>query len=87
MELKPGLAGRSRLEVSVPDLSPVRLYPEAPPAIEAESVSASYRVRLDSEDLLTDLRRLISRDRLRNGSCPRCATSASQSLRVRCWRW
>lgn len=31
------------------------------PSIEAEGISASYRVRLDSRDLLTDVRRLFRR--------------------------
>ena len=35
----------------------------APPAIEVQNLSASYRVRLDSPNLRTDLRNLITRRR------------------------
>jgi teichoic acid transport system ATP-binding protein len=48
--------------MSVPELTAVESQPIGPPAIDATNVSASYRVRLDSDDLLTDLRRLVSRD-------------------------
>lgn len=34
---------------------------ERPPAIEVEHVSASYRVRIDSPDMLTDFKRLLTR--------------------------
>ena len=36
---------------------------EAPPAIEVQNLSASYRVRLDAPDFRTDIRNLITRRR------------------------
>src|SRR3981189_2008281 len=32
-----------------------------PPSIEAQNVSASYRVRIDSADLISDVKRLVFR--------------------------
>ncbi len=43
------------------DASPPSATP--PAAIDVENLSASYRIRLDAPDLLTDLRRLLSRRR------------------------
>ena len=34
---------------------------ERPPAIEVDNVSASYRVRIDSPDIMTDFKRLVTR--------------------------
>src|SRR6516225_8127736 len=40
---------------------PTESAPERLPAIEVENVSASYRVRIDSSDMITDLKRLFTR--------------------------
>jgi teichoic acid transport system ATP-binding protein len=40
---------------------PLEQAPTEPPSIEVDGISASYRVRIDSRDIMTDVRRLFRR--------------------------
>ena len=50
------------MAVSEADLVPPDPHPAAPPSIEVQDVSASYRVRIDAKNLAGDLRRLFRRE-------------------------